>query len=40
MAIRLATLASKEQRLCEADLNEEYSRLQACASTPEGPAAP
>ena len=40
VAMRLVTLASEEQRLCEADLKEEHSRLQACASTPEGPAAP
>ena len=40
VAMRLATPAREEHKLCEADLKEEHNRLQACASTPEGPAAP
>ena len=40
VAIRRATLASAEHKPVEHDLNEEQSLLQACASSPEGPAEP
>lgn len=40
VAIRRPTPASAAHRLFEADLKEEQSLLHACASNPEGPAAP
>ena len=40
VAICLPTPANAVQRLVEADLNDEHMRRQACASRPEGPAAP
>lgn len=40
VVIQRPELASAVQRLLEAELKEEQSLLQACASNPEGPAAP
>ena len=40
VVIQRPELASAVQRLLEAELKEERSLLQACASNPEGPAAP